>query len=45
MFDKPFEYQRLTLRVLHIDRYIGMKAGIGETLTGVLEGVTCEIIQ
>lgn len=47
--DQPFEYQRLTLRIVSIRTMIGMKIetteGGSETLTGVLEDVLCDIAK
>jgi hypothetical protein len=43
--EKPFEYQRVKLRVVRIERKIEMKVGGPQLLTGVLEGVECQKIN
>jgi hypothetical protein len=47
--DQPFEYQRLTLRILQVESEIGMKIEMtnagARTLTGVFEGVVCEVVN
>jgi hypothetical protein len=46
---KPFEYQRLTLRVTRIGTIIGMKSEVSEkgahVLNAVMEDVSCTIIK
>lgn len=46
---KPFEYQRLTLRVLSVGSIIGMKSEVSDqgsrVLTAVLENVSCLVVK
>lgn len=46
---KPFEYQRLTLRIVRVATMAGMKVEMTErgsrTLTGVFEDVLCDIVR
>jgi len=43
--DEPFEYQRLTLRAMTIDTSIGTLGNSRGAVTGVLDGVHCEIVK
>ena len=46
---KPFEYQRLTLRVQSLGAIIGMKSEVSDqgsrVLTAVLENVSCTVVK
>ncbi len=42
---KPFEYQRTKLRVLRVNASIGMLSDGRQVLTGVLQGVECQVID
>lgn len=43
--NKPFEYQRTKLRVVRVNASIGMFSDGRQVLTGVLQGVECQIIN